>query len=104
MTNNIDNEETLKESFDKEFQEIKANTILTPEYRKKKLVVWFIRTTIAIVLATIFWEYNWVKWVFYFYIPLSIISLIIIFGGKYILEKKISKTNSKIKSFEDKLE
>lgn len=72
-------------------EEFKKSEILSSEYRRKKIITWFIRTTIAVVLAIIFWEYTWVQWALYIYIPLNIIVLIMILLVPYFLRKKQEK-------------
>ena len=46
----------LKTSFEKELGKIKDEVFLSPEYRKKKTIIWVIRTIIAVVLFVVFLE------------------------------------------------
>lgn len=92
----MDNNGTLSESFKKELEAATTNTILDPAYRKKKLVLWTIRTTISVILYIIFWKYNWVKWSLLLTIPLSLFSLFTIIGSPYLLKIKIERTKKKI--------
>ena len=97
------NEDSLKDSFDKEIKKINQENILSPTYRRKKTIIWGIRTIIAIILFVIFWEYSWVRWVLLAYIPLNIFSLISIHLGSKLLNKKINKTRMKIDELEEKI-
>lgn len=92
----MDNDETMSESFKRELEAVSINSVLDPAYRKKKLILWTIRTTISIVLYIIFWKYNWVKWTLVVTIPLSLFSLFTIVISPYLLEKKIGKAKLKI--------
>jgi len=95
------NYETLSESFKKELDAASTNTILDPAYRKKKLILWTVRTTISVVLYVIFWKYNWVKWSLLLTIPLSLFSLFTIIVSPYLLKRKIEQTRNKIDEAEN---
>lgn len=92
----MENSETISNSFNRELDAISANTILDPAFRKKKLILWAIRTSISVVLYIIFWKYNWVKWSLVVIVPVSIFSLFIIIGSPYLLKRKIERTKRKI--------
>lgn len=89
-------ENNLKDSFEKELEKIKPDTILSPEYRRKKTIMWAIRTIIAIILFVVFWEHKWVRWGLIAYIPLNLFGLLAIYGGNSFLNKKINRTRKKI--------
>lgn len=88
--------EDFKQQFEKELKEAQDSPVLSPEFRRKKLMMYLIRTVIAVVLFFVFWDYEWVKWFLYVYIPLNLISLFSIFVVPYFLNKKMSKTQEKI--------
>ncbi|MEO0338677.1 MAG: hypothetical protein AAF242_05635, partial [Bacteroidota bacterium] len=88
----MNQKESLKESFEKEIEALRSEAIFSPEYKRRKLIQWLIRTTIAIILIAIFWKYSWMKWVLMVYIPLALLSLFSIYGGSYFLNRKIQKT------------
>jgi hypothetical protein len=96
----MENNETLSESFNRELDQATTSTILDPAYRKRKLVLWAIRTTISVILYVIFWKHNWVKWSLLFTIPLSLFSLFTIIGSSYLLKRKIEQTKKKIEETE----
>lgn len=96
----MDNNETLSESFKRELDQATTSTILDPAYRKKKLVLWAIRTTLSVILYVIFWKHNWVKWSLLLTIPLSLFSLFTIIGSPYLLKRKIERTKKKIEESE----
>jgi hypothetical protein len=95
------NRETLSESFKNELDTISSNTILDPSYSRKKLILWFIRTTITIVLYIIFWEHNWVRWSLLLTVPLNLFSLFTIVGSPYLLKRKIERTKQKLSSADE---
>lgn len=91
---------SLKEAFENELENIKSETVLSPAYRRKKTIIWAIRTLIAIVLFVIFWKHTWVRWFLIAYIPLNLFSLFSIYGSKALMNKKIEKTRRKIEEAE----
>jgi hypothetical protein len=100
----VEKEKLLREDFDDEIRKASSGSILIPEIRKKKIILWAIRTIIAGVLYYIFWEYSWVRVSLYFYAPFNLLGLISIFGWNYFLNKKIKNTYSKITELENQLE
>jgi hypothetical protein len=92
----MENNETLSESFKRELDRATTNTILDPAYRKKKLILWSIRTTISLILYVIFWKHDWVKWSLLLTIPLSLFSLFTIIGSPYLLKRKIERTKKEV--------
>ncbi len=95
------NENSLKDFFEIEVEKVKKETILSPEYRRKKTIIWGIRTFISIILFIIFWKYNWVRWVLIAYIPFNILSLVSIYGVNTILNGKMDKIKKKIDEIEE---
>jgi hypothetical protein len=80
------------EDLKNEMEELSKNPILSKAYRNKKLLLYAIRTIIAIVIIYFLWDYSWVKWVLYIYIPLNLISLLSILGWNIFLNKRIKKS------------
>jgi len=100
----MEEENNLKESFEAEIEKYKDDTILSPEYRRKKMILWLIRTIIAVILFIVFWEYKWVRWGAILYIPLNLFSLFSIYGFNKILNRKMNRTMNKIDESEDLIE
>lgn len=96
----MENNETLSDSFKRELEQATTSIILDPAYRKKKLVLWAIRTTISVILYVIFWKHNWVKWSLFLTIPLSLFSMFTIIGSPYLLKRKIEQTKKKFEETE----
>jgi len=94
----------LKKQFDNQLKEAQENTVLSAEYRRKKLIMYVIRTTIAVALFYFLWEHEWIKWVLYIYIPLNLIFLISIFVMPYFLKRKINKTHQLVDEVDQQLE
>ena len=80
----MENNETISDSFKRELDAVSTNTILDPAFRKKKRILWVIRTSISVVLYIVFWKYDWIKWTLVVTVPLSIFSLFTIIGSPYI--------------------
>ena len=92
---NTPQEETIKEAFEKELEAIAPGTILSAQYRTKKLIVWCIRTALVAVLYVIFWDYTWVPCTLIGYVPLNSFGLWSIYGWNTILKKKMARTREK---------
>ena len=86
----------LREQFEAEVKKIREDVVFSPAYRRRKLISYAIRTILAIVLYVVLWRYEWFRWTLLFYIPLNLFGLFAIFGGKYLLNRKIEKTRRKI--------
>ena len=85
----------MDEEIKSEFKKIESNKIFTKEFKRKKTIIWCIRTLIAIVLFYIFWEHSWVKWFLILYIPLNLFGLFVIHGGSSFLKRKANKIKKK---------
>ncbi|MEM9022397.1 MAG: hypothetical protein AAGB22_01555 [Bacteroidota bacterium] len=93
----MESEDTsLKEQFEQELEQVRQDTLLSPAYRRKKFMLWLIRNTFTVVLCWYFWEYTWVRWTLVVYVPLSLFSLLSIFGWNVLINRKIRKTERKI--------
>ncbi len=88
--------EDLKQQLRDELEKAQQDAVLSPEYKRKKLIMYAIRTTIAIVLFYMLWEHQWVKWLVWIYIPLNLLFLFAIFVTPKVLKKKIENTQQKI--------
>ena len=86
----------IKEEFKRESEKILENEIFSPEFKKRKVKMYLIRTLISVIIIYFLWDYEWVNWVLYIYIPINILSLLSIFLGDFILKRKIKKTKQKI--------
>lgn len=94
-------EKKLSEHFEEELAEIEQSEIFDAAYRRKKLIIYGVRTFIAILLYGSFWEHEWVRWTLLFYIPLNLFGLLSIFIPNLFLRKKIERTRKKIQEAED---
>ncbi|WP_299678774.1 hypothetical protein [uncultured Dokdonia sp.] len=91
---------SLKDDFEKELEKLQSDTVLSPQYRKRKTIIWLIRTIIACILFVIFWKHTWVRWALIAYVPLNLFSLFSIYGSKAIMNRSIQKTRRKIEDAE----
>ena len=89
---------TLSESYNRELEQLSHQTVLNPAYRKKKLILWTVRTLITVVLYTLFWKHEWVRWTLVLTLPLSLFSLFMIVASPYLLRKKMERTGRKIEA------
>lgn len=88
-------EESIKEGFEKELDALTLGTVLSPQYRRKKLVAWCTRTALVLVLYVLFWDYDWVPWTLIGYVPLNLFGLWSIYGWNTMMQKKIARTREK---------
>ena len=75
--------------------EVENNEILTEKFKRKKLIIWLIRTIVAIILYVIFWKYELVRWSLIIYIPLNLFSPFSIFFWRKLINKKLNKIKNK---------
>lgn len=78
-----------RESLLEETNELANESILTPAYQRRKLLLWLFRNTITVLFAWYFWEKPWIKWVLWIGIPLALLNLLLILLGPYLLRRKI---------------
>ncbi len=69
---------------------------LSPEFKRKKFLIWTVRTGLSAILYIIFWKYEWVRWTLVAYIPLALFNLVMIFGFNFILDRRVKKIRSKV--------
>lgn len=93
-----ENDQTLSESYTRELEQLSRQTVLNPAYRKKKLLLWIVRTLITVVLYMLFWKHEWVRWTLVLTLPLSLFSLFMIVAAPYLLRKKMESTSRKIEA------
>lgn len=88
--------EEYKNKLRQEIEDLSKEERLSPDYRKKKLIIWFVRTILSVILYIIFWEYEWVRWTLVLYVPLSLFNLVMLLQYNKMLDKKLDKIRSKI--------
>lgn len=86
--------------FKKELEQLKGAEILTPEYKRKKMILYGIRTSIAAILYVVFWKHEWVRWTLLLYIPLNLFGLWMILYGTKKLKQKQEKVLSDLEGLE----
>ena len=88
--------EEYKAKLQQEIEDFSKEHRLSSAYRKKKLIIWTVRTLLSVVLYVIFWKYEWVRWTLILYIPLALFNLLMIFGFNFIIDRKVKSLKSKI--------
>lgn len=79
-----------------EMDALSDNPLVSKNYQNKKLLQYVIRTIIAIIIIYFLWDYSWVKWVLYIYVPLNLIYLVSILGWNIFLKRRIKKSQQRI--------
>ena len=90
----------FKERFEDEMLQAQQETFMSPEYRRKKLMMYLIRTLIAVAIFYFLWDQSWIKWALYVYIPLNLLSLLSILLWPYIIKRKMQRTRQRIEELE----
>ena len=90
-----------KQDFQREVEKARKKGMFDDGYKRKKTIVWGIRTILTIVLYIVFWKHVWVRWTLLLYVPLSLINLWGIYGLPKVLQKKIDETEQHIKNVEE---
>ena len=80
----------------KEIDDLSEQQRLSAAHRKRKLIIWTVRTILSVVLYIVFWKYEWVRWTLILYVPLALFNLIMIIGFNYVLDEKINKIRSRL--------
>ena len=88
--------DSYKEEFKKAVDNVYAEYRLPKAYRRKKLVMWSVRTILTIIIYIIFWKYEWIRWTLILYIPLSLFNLFALLGWNILIRKKTEKIKRKI--------
>lgn len=96
-------ENNFKKTFEEDIQKIESEEMLSPDYQKKKLIKYVVRTIIAIIIYVVFWEYEWVRWTLWFYVPLNLLGLVALLGMPFLMKRKLKKTIQRIDDLDEKL-
>ncbi|MGV6831936.1 MAG: hypothetical protein ACWA5P_10325 [bacterium] len=91
------------DDFKKQLEEIQEKSVLSSKYRTKKLIIYLVRTLIAVLIFYFLWDKSWIKWALYIYIPLNLFSLVSIFGWTYFLKKQVNNTKEKLAELDELL-
>jgi len=93
----------ITDDLKRELEKVGAEEILSSEYRRKKLIIYAIRTILSIILYYFLWEYKWVRLSLWAYVPLNLLGLGVIVLGPYFLKRKMAKVQSKIDNLDNVL-
>lgn len=77
-------------------EQLAGKEVLDPAYRRKKLITYVIRTLLSIALYWYFWDVSWVPFTLWFYVPLNLVGLALIWLMPILLERKIKRTRAAI--------
>ena len=92
----MEQKKTLAGQSAAEFAHASQQSILNPAYRKCKLILWFVRNALLVLLYVIFWDQEWVRFTLYVTVPLSVLSLVSIFAWQYLLNRKIRNVSESV--------
>jgi len=91
----------MKRSLEKKLEEARGEDFMSPAYRKKKLIMWAIRTVIAVVIYYLLWDVKWVRWSLWLYVPLNLFLPISLLGGNYFLNKKLNRVSKMVEELDE---
>ena len=95
--------EKISDQLQNELENLSANPLFDPAFRRKKLVIWVVRNTITAILYIIFWKYEWVRWTLFLGIPLAVFSLLTITLFPWLLQRKMNSTRKSIEKLDASL-
>jgi hypothetical protein len=96
--------EVVIREYYKKLEHIRNNSILSPVYRRKKILQWFLRTAVLTVLYILLWKYSWIKWTLWITVPICVLNIVSIFTWKYLLQQKINKNQIELAEMEAALQ
>lgn len=88
--------EEYKNNLNQEIDDFSKEYRMSSAYRKRKLIIWCVRTALSAILYIIFWKYEWVRWTLVLYIPLAIFNLVMILRFNQMLDKKVDILRSRV--------
>jgi ABC-type bacteriocin/lantibiotic exporter with double-glycine peptidase domain len=69
---------------------------MDPAYRRRKLWLWGIRQVLTAVLAFLFWEHWWMRWLVAVAVVLALFNLgMLLFGGPY-LQRRLQRARTRM--------
>lgn len=99
-----ENKNSLPDELRNEMEKTKAQYLMSPTERRRKLIRWAIRQMLTALLYFFFWDaHPWVPWSLWIVAPLAILSLLSIVGYNWFLERKLRNTGAKIDELEEKM-
>ncbi len=96
MDEQQENPASWREGLKEELDEVSEAQVLNKAYLRKKLIFWFIRAVLSVILYIIFWKYEWVRWSLFVTVPVSLASLLLIILGPFLLRRKIRNLEKRI--------
>ena len=91
----------MKKELQKQLEEARGADFMTPAYRKRKLIMWAIRTVVAIIMYYFLWDVQWVRWTLWLYVPLNLFLPISLLGGNYFLNKKMDGVSKMVDELDE---
>ena len=91
---------SLDDQLNEALEEHGANTLISPSFRRRKLINYGIRTALSAVLYLLFWKFLWVRWLLVVHLPLNLLSLALILAMPALLKRKIRRTRERIQAAE----
>lgn len=90
----------IKQALEKELKTIENDPMFSKAFRTRKITAYLFRTAVMIAVYVYFWEYEWVRWTLLLYVPLNLFGLFLIFGSKYMLDKKLQQIRERMDSLD----
>lgn len=95
---------SLDDAFKAQMENSGASTMMSPAFRRRKMIMWTVRLIVACLLAYFFWEHKWVRVVFWIYVVLAAIGLFAIVAMPILLRRKMEQARAQMEhmaSFSD---
>jgi hypothetical protein len=73
-----------------------GHATMSPDLRKRKLLLWCIRQLLLCTFAWFFWEHAWMRWAFAIGIVFAGVHLVLLFLMPVLLARKVARTERAI--------
>ncbi|THH39468.1 hypothetical protein [Neolewinella litorea] len=85
------NLQDFRKRFMQEHHASRENTMLSPEYRRKKYALFLLRTFCLAALYILLWDITWVRWTLLLTLPVTGLYFFSLVGWRYFLERKMQR-------------
>ena len=86
-----DNQPDYIKELEAEYDKLANHSRMTDQQIRSKFYRWLFRLVVSIILAVLFWEHRWVRILTIIWIPISIVTLLMIFGYNHLINRKLHK-------------
>lgn len=90
------NLEDFRQQFIQSHRASGENTMLSPEYRRKKYAMFLLRSFCLAALYFLLWDIAWVRWTLLLTLPVTGFYFFSLVGWRYFLERKLQRMREEV--------